>query len=368
MGRAENRFMKTRKLNSTVAGLIAYILILLLLINCKKEYSYEGGTAEFTLLDPGAICSNPVITGDYIPGTTLNNHNMVQLTADVTVKGRYSFQTNTRGGILFSATGQFTDTGRQTITLIGSGRPDSAGSFPFTPDVPNGCTFTIPVSLAQTKQADYTLAGDPGLCSSPQISGNYTAGTTLTIGNTVLLRVNVNSPGEYQIHTDTVDGISFASSGIFTGAGLQTVTLQGSGNPVDPQIVPFTPVGNGSGCDFQLTVGSAGPLATYVIESGLNLCVGNFSGTFKAGQPLTTFDTYRLSVFVTVPGQFTISTATIDGISFYYTGVFASVGRQDVTIIGRGTPVDAGIFVFTPQIVGPHPIGGQACDFSLTID
>jgi hypothetical protein len=60
------------KLVEAAAGLL---LIAFLLTNCKKEYSYEGGTAEFSLLDTNGSCSNPVLSGDYIKGSALGSSN-----------------------------------------------------------------------------------------------------------------------------------------------------------------------------------------------------------------------------------------------------------------------------------------------------
>ncbi|MFV0272184.1 MAG: hypothetical protein ACK5HZ_11035 [Macellibacteroides fermentans] len=64
--------------------------------------------------------------------------------------------------------------------------------------------------------------------------GVYKSGQALVSTNKINLIVDVQSigDGDYNITTNTIDGISFNSSGIFTQLGEQTIELQGSGIPV----------------------------------------------------------------------------------------------------------------------------------------
>ncbi len=358
------KYIKNLKVAGAVAG---FLLFAFLLTNCKKEYSYEGGTAVFSLLNVNDSCVNPVLLGDYIIGSALGSANTVQLQVDVTITGRFSLQTNSRNGFQFSSSGSFSDTGVQTVTLTASGRPDSTGSFIFIPELAATCVFTVEVTGQQVQEADYTIIGAPNACTNAQVLGVYQKDKPLVASNKVVVNVNVVNPGDYVIHTDTLDGISFYASGHFTQTGNQTVTLTGSGTPLLAQNLGFTLSGNGSACTFPLTVENTGPPATYVIESGLNHCVGNIAGSYTAGTPLNASNTYTLTVYVTVVGNFTISTKTVNGITFYYTGTFTTLGTQMVTLTGYGTPVSVGNFTMTPEIVGPAPLGGQACDFTIAV-
>lgn len=356
--------MKTVKAVTAGTGLL---IIVLLFTGCIKEYSYEGGTAVFSLLNVNGSCTDPVLSGNYFLGATLGPSNTVQLQVDVTNPGKFSFQTNSQSGFIFSATGSFPDTGVQTVTLTASGRPDSLGNFLFTPVLPSSCAFNVEVTMQQTGIADYTLTGSPNACSNVQVMGTYQKGIILTGFNNVVVDVDVTNPGDYVIHTDTLDGISFSATGHFTQAGAQQVTLLGSGTPITPQNLQFHIKGSSSTCSFTLVVESTGNPATYVIESGGGFCIGNLTGAYTAGVPLDVSNTYTLSVYVTVLGDFTISTATVNGMSFYYTGTFTTLGSQLVTLAGSGMPPIIGNFTLTPEIVGPHPIGGEACDFSVAV-
>ena len=352
-----------------ITGVCAGVLVTTLLFSrCKKEYSYEGGTAVFSMVINGGSCAVS-LSGNYYSGVGLNNSNTAQLQVDVTIPGIFSLQTNSRAGIMFSSSGSFADTGIQTIILTGNGTPDSLGDLVFIPEIPASCGFIVPVNKKPVILANYTLTGAPNQCTNTLVNGQYLTGMALTGSNFVVLNVDIGSTGDYTIGTDTLNGISFSVSGTFTKTGPQTVTLTGSGNPTHAQNLVFTPQGNnGVGCTFNLTILNSGPPATYVIESGQNLCVGSAAGSYTAGTPLSAANTYTLEVYVTALGNFTISTQTLNGIYFYYTGTFNSLGNQTVTLTGIGTPSAVGTFTFTPEIIGPAPLGGNACDFSLPVN
>jgi hypothetical protein len=353
-----------RKITGICAGVF---VILTLFSKCKKEYSYEGGLASFTILSNGGSCL-AALSGSYYSGVPLGNSNKVLLQVDVTTPGVFSLQTNTSAGIFFSASGSFTDTGIQVITLTGNGTPNAVGDFSFTPEIPSSCSFIVTISQQQIIQANYSLSGAPNQCNQVQVNGDYFTGAAMTGKNFVVLQVDVISAGDYTIRTDTLNGIFFSASGTFTKTGLQTINLTGSGTPTNAQNLVFTPKGNnGSACGFNLTILNSGPPATYVIESGQNLCIGSPAGAYTAAIPMSAANTYTLEVFVTFLGNFTIATKTLNGIYFYYTGTFTQLGDQMVTLTAYGTPSVIGNFIYTPEIVGPAPLGGQACDFTLPV-
>src|SRR6476646_12230775 len=203
-------------------------------------------------------------------GTEIGSSNTVQLKVNVTTPVKFSLQTNSRSGFLYSTSGTFSDTGVQTIILTATGRPDSVGNFICIPEIVSSCGFEVEVTGQQVLQADYTIAGAPNSCTNVQVLGDYQQNKQLTTSNTATVSVHVTSPGDYTIHTDTLDGISFSASGHFTQAGDQSVTLMGAGTPERPENLRFTVQGNGNSCSFSLTIENFGNPATYVIESGSN--------------------------------------------------------------------------------------------------
>src|ERR1700759_4082576 len=349
-----------------VAGARAgFFLIMLFFIQCKKEYSYEGGVADFTIVSVGGNCTS-TLSGSYHTGIALNQSNTVQLQIDVITPGKFSLQTNSIDGMSFSTSGSFSDTGTQTLTLAGNGTPAKTGDFSFTPVASPACDFIVTVTDSQLVVSNYTLTGAPNACENSQVNGQYTTGKSLTPENFVAINVNVGALGDYSIHTETLNGISFPASGTFTKTGPQIINLMGSGNPDQAGHLIFTPKGdNGSGCTFDITVQNSGPPAVYVIESGQNLCIGSAAGDYTAGTPLTAANTYTLRVYVSELGYFTIATKSVNGVYFYYSGEFTTKDVQTVTLQGYGTPTAIGDFTLTPEIIGPAPLGGTACDFTL---
>jgi hypothetical protein len=356
--------LTTLKLLEAAAGLI---LTAFLLTNCKKEYSYEGGTAEFSLLSVNGSCVDPILSGDYIIGSVLSPSNTVQLQVDVSTAGAFTLQTNSRSGFLFSKTGSFSDTGVQTVTLTATGKPDSTGNFIFIPELSSTCAFNVSVTGQQAPDAGYTIVGAPNACSNVQVSGTYQKDILLTGSNTVMVNANVISPGNYIIQTDTQDGIHFYASGYFDKPGNQTVVLTGSGIPSLPGDLQFNLAGNGSDCTFPLTVENSGDSAVYSIASGVDHCVGQIAGVYTAGTALNASNTFTLTVYVSVAGVFSISTQPVNGIVFNFAGSFTRLGTNFVTLTGHGTPVTIGNFTLTPEIIGTAPLGGLSCDFLLAV-
>jgi hypothetical protein len=359
---------------------LATILLLpvLFFITCQKEYSYEGGplsssssgTGVYTFVGAGGPCSGATVNGNYYAGTALDAGNTVQLQVDVTTAGTYTLSTSFNG-MKFSASGSFSGTGIQFITLTGSGAPVTEGTVSLhTPGSPN-CSFTVIVNKAPVVQANFILSGAPNACTTATVKGNYFPGVDLTASNTVTIDVDVSAVGAYTIKTDTIDGISFSASGTFTSTGSQTVILTGSGTPNTARNLTFTPRSGSSGCTFLIEVIPSGVLATYVLESGFGSpspCIATFSGSYTAGTVLDNSNNVTIRVFVTVAGNFAIATDVVNGMIFTYSGNFTTTGLQFVTLQGSGSATTAGTFSFVPQIVGPHPLGGQSCGFNITVN
>ena len=217
----------------------------------------------------------------------------------------------------------------------------------------------------------FTLVGSPNDCQNFIAKGNYIANTRLVRSNTVDIHVNVTAIGIYKLTTDTLDGIWFSASGTFTNTGDQTITLAGNGIPEFARNIIFTLLTGNSTCRFKVTVTNSEPLAIYVLESFFgnpNPCNHTIAGTYTSNTPLTNSNTISVRVYVTYAGNFTITTYPVNGMTFSYTGNFTTPGIQDVILYGTGTPVSRGIYTLTPEIVGPHPLGGQACAVSITVN
>ena len=205
------------------------------------------GPAVFSLAGAPNACVGTVVNGTYVSGVALSSNNNVNVRVNVVSIGTYSISTNTVDGITFSKTGSFSSTGIQNIILSGSGTPSSSGAKIFTVGA-GGCTFTLTVAGA----AVYVFTGAPGACTVSTLTGIFKVGTALTAANTVTVQVNVSVIGSYIIATNTIGGMTFSKSGVFSTTGLQSIILTGAGTPSVSGLNAFV-VGS-NGCMFSVPV------------------------------------------------------------------------------------------------------------------
>jgi hypothetical protein len=107
-------------------------------------------------------------------------------------------------------------------------------------------------------------------CLPISVYGSYQVKSPLNDSNYVVVSVNVDSPGDYNIYTNIVNGYSFKASGTFATKGLTDVKLMGSGTPLDIGVNDFIVHLNFSSCSFSITVPSdtSGPDNTDTVYAG----------------------------------------------------------------------------------------------------
>ena len=124
------------------------------------------GNAVFNLMGSPGTCSSPNIEGSYYKNTALGATHKVTLDVNVTTAGNWNVSTNTVNGFKFSGSGNFPNTGSQSITLEATGTPVATGTttFPVSTGTSN-CSFAITVdSLGApcsptNNSANFSVAG-----------------------------------------------------------------------------------------------------------------------------------------------------------------------------------------------------------------
>ncbi|MGH2563886.1 MAG: hypothetical protein ACRDE5_05205, partial [Ginsengibacter sp.] len=114
---------------------------------------------------------------------------------------------------------------------------------------------------------------------------------------------------------------------------------------------------------FSSTIGgsSSNGTSTGVLgDSSGNCKPVTLSGIYSQGIMLTAANTVQVQVTVASPGTYTITTNTVNGITFSKTGTFTSTGVQNVTLTGAGIPTNSGVQNFTLSY------GNSQCGFSIT--
>jgi hypothetical protein len=238
----------------------APVFLLLLIVSCQKETSFEQGIpAQGSLQGNFGDCLAKKIGGIYTATKSLADTNYIDVEVDVTKAGRYTIYTDTVNGYFFRATGNFTTVGSNTVRMKGFGTPASAGTndfiVVFDSSFCNLSVTVLPSSGASGGTAVYSLQqGTGGSCMNATPAGTFTQGTALTSANKITINVNVTNAGTWNVTTPSVAGFSFTGSGTFTGTGNQTITLTASGTPNASGAQTFPVTVGTSSCSFVISV------------------------------------------------------------------------------------------------------------------
>ena len=203
----------------------------------------DKGPASYFLSGSPTDCSKPVVQGELIKKTKPTDRDYVVVNVNVFSPGPYKIKTNSVADISYAASGYFSKSGPQTVTLPCTGTPSESGLFYFNVFADSSqCRFSVPVS-PEFQQAIYVEEYDQDtICLQYAINGNYTPGVPMNNSNTISFKVYATDVGNYTIYTKESNGIIFGTTGTFTQKGEQTVVLTGSGTPLSSGDFIFTPM------------------------------------------------------------------------------------------------------------------------------
>ncbi len=146
---------------------VLFFIIIVLIVACTKESSYESGSstssvATGTLKDSLGNCQNIAIKGNYVVDTVLTDSNYVVVTATITKPGNYKIYTDTVNGFWFRDSAYILTSGTQTFKLKGYGKPILPLTSNFTVYFNSSyCLFSIAVSsMSSTGGTVTTPSGD----------------------------------------------------------------------------------------------------------------------------------------------------------------------------------------------------------------
>lgn len=200
-------------------------------------------------------------------------------------------------------------------------------------------------------------------CSADvRIYGSYIVNTGLTSGNYLSISLNVTKKGAYEIKGTTSNGYAFYTNGVFLTAGNTIVNVLGQGTPLSASagdIVTLYVNGNEQSCSPHVTIPVLKSTGEYSLECGSAVV----NGVYKKGTALTSTNTITLPVNVSSLGSYSITTNTVDGISFSVSGTFTSTGSQAVTLTGTGTPTSVSVKTMTISAVSAS--GTSTCSVNV---
>ena len=325
--------------------------------SCQKELSFEEGTARGSLKKASGDCLGANQVGTFKKDTLLTASNYVDIQVDILQTGTYVIKTDTLNGYSFSATGIVAVEGVNTIRLLASGRPVAPALDVFTVKFDTtSCQINIVVTGTGGgggTAAKFTLVGSPATCTGASQTNNFYANVPTTPANRDTIYVNVTQAGTYSINTGTtaINGLIFSAQGTLAGGNNIPIILIASGTPTAQGSNTFPLITSSpnlvSNCGFTInTQATLGP-ATYTINCATP---ATQTGTFQAGTPLTTSSKITLSVTPLTTGVYSITTNTVNGVSYIGGGNFSTIATQNVDLYAspiNNTPVAGGTFLYT---------------------
>jgi eukaryotic-like serine/threonine-protein kinase len=123
------------------------------------------------------------------------------------------------------------------------------------------------------------LNGNGTNCSGITINGNFLKDTQVNTTHSVDIILNISSPGSYDIHTDTVNGLYFKKTGSFSSAGQNKVTLPAFGKPLSKGSNVFHVNYANSTCSFIININE-----TPALEDSTTVFFGSLDGYLYAVQ------------------------------------------------------------------------------------
>lgn len=227
------------------------------------------------------------------------------------------------------------------------------------------CQKELSIESSGTPSSGSLQSDVSGECLPKTVQGIYEAGKALkTDSNYIDVQVNVTTAGNYQVYSDTVNGIFFESKGSFASAGLNTIRLSGAGTPVAPGNHIFTVVYDSTQCLVTvstLTQGG-GTEAIFTLAGAPDVCTNYvLAGDYMEGQAMAPANTVVVNVDVTGLGTYNLTTNLSNGITFSGTGSFIDLGQQTVTLTATGTPGVAGSTNLSITV------DGTICSFTVDV-
>lgn len=201
-------------------------------------------------------------------------------------------------------------------------------------------------------------------CSSVLVKGTYIKGKELNTTNYLSIPVTVTKAGEYTLTCTTSNGYGFSVSGTFINTGSYTIQASAQGIPLTVQTdnLAFNANGIDVTCNPPVTVKVLSDAGLYTMSCGQ----ATVNGIYKVGTALSSSNTITLPVSTTTLGSYSISTNTVDGISFSASGTFTSTGNQNITLMGSGSPTSTTVKTMT---IISNSQGGvsTSCNVNVTV-
>lgn len=320
----------------------------------------DNSPINYTVVEP----QSNIASGDAYIGVALNaNTNRVTLQVNVHSVGFWNIRTaESDNGISFGGSGEFIETGLQTVTLVGQGIPLSSGTSSFKV-VTNSDETNAPNSKVlgiNVLPTSFEIICD-AINNPIEIRGEYKEDTQLGNTHRILVPITVKAPGKTTISlsasfvgansntsfefkaedvnllfdpsNDNIQFVSFAANGVTIPRGTKQIVLgefKSDGYVVTCTDLPKIDVEE-QDIRYEIDCNEVGVKGNYIVGSDINAN--------------TNYIVVKLNV--DYPGPYSIETDTINGVSFKANGTFENKGIVTVNLLPQGKFTEGGNLNYT---------------------
>jgi len=269
--------------------------------------------------------------------------------------GTYNISTTSSpvNGVTFAASGTFTTTGLQTIVLTANGSGTYAGTYNYTLNTTPNISFNFAANEISTN-----LTAIVSSYISKSSGGEMTIDVPVN-GVFQSITADVSAIGNYNIRTNTVNGITFSTGiNLVNATGPVDFTLVASGTPISTGTFSYT-LNTTPTLTFDRTTIGKQPSTNGTAIADLFFLEGLRGGQLKKGINATGI-TQLVRYVAYKNGSYDIS-ATANGVTFSSKGGdMLTGGVRTITLTASGTPTEAGNFDFTfnntPSLILNHTV------------
>lgn len=238
--------------------------------------------------------------------------------------------------------------GNGNLILTISGTPSSSGTATFAFSFAGkSCSITRNVSDATISALN---------CTSATHSGTLISGTSASSVSSTVPYTGGNG-GAYSAFSVSSTGVTGLTAAITAGSfniGSGNISVAITGTPSASGTANFALNIGGQTCTLSRTVLAPTSFTNCAQASAGTMTINT---SYTAG---TVTQTVRLNV--SIAGSYSISTNTVNGVTFSASGTFSATGVQDVVLVASGTPNTSGTLNFTATLSGAA--GSATCNFS----
>jgi hypothetical protein len=277
----------------------------------------------------------------------LSTDNQLEILARVQKMGVWTAFTDTVNGIWYSGTGTFYSPDAQQMILQGYGTPKESGSFVFKQTIGN------------VKESCWNIKFEPNNAPPPPSTGNIlpiaNAGADILIAlpsNSIkLIGSGIDPDGSVCAYQWTkISGPSAAIASPLRQWTNVTNLVQG----VYKFELKVTDNQGASKKDtMQLSINPPDKAAFNLVSSDMQCVSSTQFGWLTVGVPATSSTFYTVGINVTKTGTWSLSTQTVNGVTFSGSGIFNSLGVISVHLFASGTPTAPAKYAYAPFVEFP---------------